>query len=137
MFLILSARRYRALTTDPLTGLTIRNAFDRRRATRYRYVWYLDLDGLKQINDRDGHEAGDRYIQAAIDELQQYFRRQNDYMVRWGGDEVLVFSDRASLPPLKYWSAGQSVLAGDLEAAIQGADLQMYNDKRTRKNAKK
>ncbi len=133
MFRIVSARRYQEITTHPLTGLITRTAFDRRIARRYRYVWYFDLDGLKQINDKEGHEAGDRHIQAGIAELYQHFRRSTDYLIHWGGDELLAFSDRGELPPLKYWSAGRSNLATDLEAAIRVADAKMYNDKRLRK----
>lgn len=48
-----------------------------------------DLDGLKRINDRDGHEAGDRAIYAAA-ELLRTTARTVDHVARVGGDEFLI-----------------------------------------------
>ena len=58
---------------DPLTGLFDRRSFDRllemsvARSLRYHWPFTLvviDLDGLKQINDGQGHAAGDAALQA-------------------------------------------------------------------------
>ena len=84
--------------TDRLTGLENRSGWDHLLANeenrRARYpeavsVVSADLDGLKQINDRDGHEAGDRAIAAAA-ELLRKTARSVDHIARVGGDEFLI-----------------------------------------------
>ena len=48
---------------------------------------YMDLNGLKEINDRYGHEAGDRMISRAATVLLKYF---SDHAFRVGGDEFII-----------------------------------------------
>jgi len=86
--------------TDALTGLLNRRAFVDRlygefaRATRYHTplsLLLVDLDGLKEINDRAGHRAGD----AALLGLARSLRdgcRSTDVGARWGGDEFVVLA---------------------------------------------
>ena len=50
----------------------------------------LDLDNFKSLNDRLGHQTGDRALQEVAGVLQRHFR-QEDIVVRLGGDEFLVF----------------------------------------------
>lgn len=90
--------------TDPLTGLYNRRglaqqmASELARSRRYRQplaVVLIDLDGLKRINDRDGHTAGDaalRQIAAAIRAEQ----REGDIGARWGGDEFAILATNTS-----------------------------------------
>lgn len=52
-------------------------------------VCFADLDGLKQVNDRYGHEAGDSYLMTVSETLKGACREQ-DILVRYGGDEFLV-----------------------------------------------
>ena len=49
-------------------------------------VLYADVDGLKRINDTQGHEAGDRLIQAAARALRCALR-ETDLVARVGGDK--------------------------------------------------
>jgi diguanylate cyclase len=84
--------------TDVLTGLANRRALsihlerELRRSIRYgtpASVLLIDVDGLKQINDRHGHAAGDRVIRhvgIAINEV----LRDTDFGARWGGDEFAI-----------------------------------------------
>lgn len=51
-------------------------------------VSFIDIDGLKAINDKYGHEEGDRIISAAADILQK--KTKKSYVVRYGGDEFIV-----------------------------------------------
>ena len=90
---------------DPLTGLLNRRSMlehlarDRRRSERTGEplaVVMLDLDLFKELNDRDGHLEGDRYLRdlAAIwvSEL-----RGGDILARLGGDEFVVVMPNCSL----------------------------------------
>ena len=52
-------------------------------------VLYLDLDGFKEVNDRGGHDAGDRLLREVAQRLQQGLR-QGDLMARVGGDEFVA-----------------------------------------------
>jgi len=52
-------------------------------------VIYCDMDGLKKINDKYGHEAGDKAIIAEANILKNHFR-SNDVIARIGGDEFAM-----------------------------------------------
>jgi diguanylate cyclase (GGDEF)-like protein len=93
---------------DGLTGLGNRRAFDRdldREIARARRngspltLAVVDLDGLKRINDIDGHAAGDAAIVALADALRATSRR-GDRAYRIGGDEFAVLlSDALIVEP--------------------------------------
>ena len=83
---------------DALTGCINRTLlFDRlgqeiRRAERLRQrfaVMFVDLDRFKQVNDRYGHAAGDKVLQAVADRLMAVLRR-SDTVARVGGDEFVL-----------------------------------------------
>ena len=82
-------------THDVMTGLYNRAYFDtelERVAKGRKYpasIIMADLDGLKAVNDTDGHEAGDQLIRAAADILRNSFRG-DDVVARIGGDEFAV-----------------------------------------------
>ena len=85
--------------TDALTGLHNRAFFNRELArliahktgrARLDYcVIAADINGLKPINDRFGHEAGDRLI-ARVGSLLREHSRKDDVVCRIGGDEFAV-----------------------------------------------
>jgi diguanylate cyclase (GGDEF)-like protein len=88
----------REARTDPLTGLANRSAWEELlrlhspRQDRYHRpisVVSADLDGLKVINDREGHAAGDDRIRAAAEVL-KLNTRAGDVVARVGGDEFFV-----------------------------------------------
>jgi diguanylate cyclase (GGDEF)-like protein len=90
-------------TTDGLTGLLNRRALEQRaadllsQARRYHdplSVLLIDLDHFKQINDRHGHAAGDRALQAFARVLRTCLR-QGDLACRYGGEEFCVLLSRA------------------------------------------
>ena len=100
----------RALSlVDELTGLHNRRGFFAlteqqlriaRRERRALALVYADLDGLKAVNDRLGHEAGDRAIVGAA-ALLRSVSRSSDIVARLGGDEFAVLvSDGAAAPLL-------------------------------------
>ena len=90
---------FRALAqTDGLTGLPNFRSFHARleeevaRAHRYGHPLacaMVDLDGLKEINDRLGHAAGNRAIVALADAVREQLR-DTDFAARYGGDEFVV-----------------------------------------------
>jgi diguanylate cyclase (GGDEF)-like protein len=84
--------------TDPLTGLFNRRGWDRRlRATETvlayrddreisrRYILAIDIDNLKQTNDREGHAAGDALLKRAAAALLTWCG--DGIVARIGGDE--------------------------------------------------
>jgi diguanylate cyclase (GGDEF)-like protein len=93
-----NARHHQAATVDSLTGLFLRDYFFRRlqeefhRSARYGgpfALLMLDLDEFKQINDRHGHLAGDRYLRALGPTLRASLRLA-DLACRYGGDEFCI-----------------------------------------------
>jgi diguanylate cyclase (GGDEF)-like protein len=90
----------RLSTTDPLTGLAnrrrLRAAFadELNRAARYETplsLLLVDLDRLKDINDRHGHADGDRALQLVAEALRRSCRA-TDLAARYGGDEFVVLA---------------------------------------------
>jgi diguanylate cyclase (GGDEF)-like protein len=86
--------------TDELTGLNNRRGFltlgerELRRAARNKenvLLLFIDLDGMKEINDRHGHEAGDRALCDTAELLRACFR-DSDVLARLGGDEFVVLA---------------------------------------------
>jgi diguanylate cyclase (GGDEF)-like protein len=79
---------------DPLTGLSNRLGWDEAVLAAAEHVAaggpasvvIVDLNGLKAVNDEQGHEAGDRLLQRAADALGSVARR-GDTVARLGGDE--------------------------------------------------
>ena len=56
-----------------------------------------DLDGLKQINDQFGHDAGDRAIKGAAKVLSGHTFRKEDVVARIGGGEFIVILPKVDL----------------------------------------
>jgi diguanylate cyclase (GGDEF)-like protein len=84
--------------TDELTGLNNRRGFfilaEQKLQITYCthtpiHLFFIDLDGLKRINDEFGHDMGDVAIIGAANILKKTFR-QSDIVARLGGDEFLV-----------------------------------------------
>jgi diguanylate cyclase (GGDEF)-like protein len=88
----------RLSTIDALTGLYNRRAFharlreEWRRSRRYRAplsLLLIDVDGLKQVNDDHGHDAGDRVLRGVAGAI-KHTLRETDFGARWGGDEFAI-----------------------------------------------
>ncbi|MDH3403664.1 MAG: sensor domain-containing diguanylate cyclase [Acidobacteriota bacterium] len=141
--------------TDPLTGLYNRGAWEEtleieeKRCRRYGSpagVLLIDLDGLKQVNDAEGHAAGDRLLKRAALVLREAVR-ESDFVARIGGDEFAVLApDESALTlerleeRLRRSFEGASIAASlggarrdprqSLAAAVEQADRVLYADKR-------
>lgn len=146
--------------TDPLTGLGNRRWFAARlqsevaRAARYGTplsLLMIDMDGLKLVNDRLGHAAGDRALSAIASVLRQRSRSM-DFAARIGGDEFALIlpltratraSELASRIVRSLPSQGrevalsvsigvadlENVAAPDAGALLRAADQAMYRAK--------
>jgi diguanylate cyclase (GGDEF)-like protein len=96
-------------TTDSLTGLINRQAFDFlfgeylkdtvRNNTIFSAIIF-DIDFFKKINDRYGHLIGDTVIKK-VSEISKMSVRRNDYVARWGGEEFIVLLKNCGLEEAK------------------------------------
>lgn len=151
---------------DPLTGLANRRLFDEllaadlsrtQRDERSLAVAFLDLDGLKHVNDVYGHDAGDVVLRETASRLRSVLRGA-DKIARLGGDEFAVIyspGDSSSfnlIPridhalaepiaidaetfvtcPASIGVADTSTVGYSSEALIAAADEAMYENKRAR-----
>jgi len=147
-----------AARTDPLTGLANLRAWDEAlsreiaRATRHGRpfsILMLDFDGLKAVNDSQGHQAGDRALRTAVSAWLSILRA-SDLLARVGGDEfaaALPHCDRdgavalgerlrASTPSGETCSVGVAEWRpGETEAALcERADQALYAAKGAGRN---
>jgi diguanylate cyclase (GGDEF)-like protein/PAS domain S-box-containing protein len=97
---------YDLATHDPLTGLPNRSFFSEqfrqamaraKRSGRLAGLLYLDLDRFKPVNDRLGHECGDRLLRTVAKRLSALVREE-DTVARLGGDEFAVVLEHLSRP---------------------------------------
>ena len=88
---------------DTLTGLANRSMMmeqlERHLALAKRHghavaLLYIDLDGFKLVNDRFGHNVGDRVLQLVADRFRSVIR-EGDLLCRQGGDEFVVLVPEA------------------------------------------
>ena len=139
--------------TDMLTGLYNRtemhrwmNAYAGGALPQPAGVLFADLNGLKAVNDTDGHDAGDKLLRDAASALLEVFGSYEVFRV--GGDEFAVFLPGATEADLarkaeqlraaaaKYdkvdFAIGWCVedAGEDIEQALNIADERMYADKR-------
>jgi diguanylate cyclase (GGDEF)-like protein len=109
-------RAERALHTEPVTGALTRYSFDvtfrngKDALIPFGSVIVADLDGLKQINDGLGHDAGDAALRAVAAGLRAVLRR-DDLVYRWGGDEFVVVMAGApeALARTRMWGLNAAV----------------------------
>jgi diguanylate cyclase (GGDEF)-like protein len=101
---------YKLAALDQLTGLYNRRSGELRlgeeisRAVRHGRpltLLLLDVDGLKQINDKHGHAAGDLLLKGFSDRLQRAIRG-SDLAARLGGDEFMVLLPECRVEEVKH-----------------------------------
>lgn len=137
---------------DTLVGVGNRNRYIRDVESRYRAcngpagVIYVDINGMKQINDRYGHQQGDQVLVDAAQKIRLLFSEDSIYRV--GGDEFVVivlgqekelFDKKAQdLTNLFAGERGYTASIGtswsgfctNIQAIIYEADEKMYHDKK-------
>lgn len=147
-----------AALEDSLTGIANRRGFLEKLDAlppqqRSGCVAIVDIDFFKQVNDRMGHDEGDRVLCAFADRLSSQVRRA-DVVARWGGEEFTVLfhdcsEDEAewTLARIAARSRAQPIgtvegnpitfsaglcrwLGGDIEDALRRADEALYEAKR-------
>ncbi|QEN08289.1 GGDEF domain-containing protein [Oceanispirochaeta crateris] len=83
---------------DSLTGLPNRHLFYDRlanlvaaqgRTPNHFAILFMDLDGFKAVNDKYGHEAGDKVLKSVSEKL-RILTRKSDTISRFGGDEFVL-----------------------------------------------
>lgn len=137
---------------DALTGILNRRAFDEDYAALTEVPFtlaLLDLDGLKQLNDTQGHAQGDKLLRIFAAALAAELGRSGA-AYRYGGDEFVVIADPLSddhllehvdaavlaarqLSPLVGVSVGVAHSSeADRAALLDLADARMYDSKRRR-----
>lgn len=136
---------------DFLTGLLNRNCYQKnlleRQQKDYQSVGcvYVDANGLHELNNQYGHEAGDRMLQCIAKAMKEQFG--GDYSYRIGGDEFVAFcfdqpkevaEQRLERLRRKVDQSGYCISIGmeyqkelkDMEDIIRMAERRMYDEKR-------
>ena len=150
---------------DPLTGLynrragkeKMQNQLDAAEHSDTQYaLLMIDLNNFKPINDQHGHKAGDLVLTTLADRFNKHVRA-DDIVIRWGGDEILMFIKQknhgldvlnitqklvAIIQEPIILEGGQAIMVGasighaifplngfDLDLLIQRADEVMYQVK--------
>lgn len=115
---------------DTLTGLVNRRigedvlATEVARARRYGQplsVAWMDLDRFKQINDRYGHDVGDRVLTAVSTGMVEAVR-DHDTVARWGGEEFIVIVPGQTAGQAYRATERLRTVIGELDARLPGAE---------------
>jgi len=86
---------------DELTGLSNRRSFDdqfsKDFSLAYREKLYfnfaiIDIDHFKLVNDKYGHQIGDKCLQLLAVAFRKTFNRSSDKIFRYGGEEFIIYS---------------------------------------------
>ena len=134
-------------TTDLLTNLKNRNAYEQilaqyeEDAPADLSCVYADVNGLHELNNSQGHAAGDKMLQTVAKVFVEYFGEEHVYRI--GGDEFLIFmetnldkvSEKALAAKEKIMEAGYHVSVGTASggnavSVVKVAELRMYEDKK-------
>jgi len=148
---------------DSLTGLANRRYAEERIEGRISVgkpfcIVVIDVNGLKSVNDKHGHLAGDNLLQQFAQELRSS-SRASDLVGRWGGDEFIIVMDgetagaQVQIERIKKWVFGDYTIrpgkgTGEvkvtvdaatglaewkpgetLKAVVERADAEMYKEK--------
>lgn len=108
------------ISVDPMTQLNNRNQMESYlygkmkgyNGNKELYVFIMDLDYFKQINDKYGHVEGDEAIMIAANTIRQMASKTNFFACRYGGDEFVVVSEtNKDFKPKEFLTEINSLLA--------------------------
>ena len=154
---------------DPMTGIANRRRFFEKANTLFSkakleclplYLFALDIDRFKEINDTYGHDVGDEVLKLFVDIVKKELGK-NDCFSRFGGDEFVIMamqtSQEKALNLIKKIqdniskthmllgvsvdfsvSIGMTEVEGfdeDIDAVIKRADVRLYREKRSKRNS--
>ena len=160
----------RQISTDELTGLNNRRRFNRHIETMLGgkqengapALLMIDIDEFKQINDKYGHQEGDRALSRTAEILKSCCRDSRFFLARIGGDEFVITINGCDLqyvqsveesismtaeqenasgrnPFTLSYSIGYSLFGEDgvnsADSLMSLADKRMYEEKRDKKEA--
>lgn len=156
---------------DTLTGVFNRAGFFRYAPTIIReanekhndlFILFLDLDGLKSVNDKYGHDEGDHFIRT-MGEILTKLHRHGELLMRYGGDEFVMLAQGYTKEDAENYiqkiqmeienynvlsdkpyrldaSIGYNIVEPcenpDIEELIESADREMYKVKNEKKRQK-
>ena len=138
---------------DPLTGALNRASFYadlKQHVTSIVAIYSIDLNGLKQINDTNGHEAGDELLKSAA-YLIQTCLLPGCFLYRTGGDEFVILCISMTKRQVQKLTAnlfdiqtkgcdfafGMHEFVTDAQMTFRMADDAMYTNKRNMRSQKK
>jgi diguanylate cyclase (GGDEF)-like protein len=132
-----------AATQDTMTGLGNRRKLETMAKLRGQWmVTTWDVDGLKRINDTQGHAAGDQYLRDFARALQSG-TAASDELFRMGGDEFMGLHQNYTDARRLEWRVSRvfpnvsmgwaMVVNGDLQRAMLEADEMLYEAKEAKK----
>lgn len=145
-------------TTDQLTKTHNRNGFyeliEKRNPHKSAGLILCDIDHFKKVNDTYGHDRGDEILKAFAECLKAHVRC-GDCVIRWGGEEFLIFCENIDsdglaelaerirhgvaelkvIPPITA-SFGTDIFNSNLglHASIKAADERLYRAKQLGRN---
>lgn len=159
-----NARLDKIAGIDSLTGLYNRRSMDKFLSSALSSgktfsVIMCDIDDFKKINDTYGHNSGDEVLKR-ISETMISILRENDFVCRWGGEEILILASgtplngaalvaeriRAHIEDMEVFceehtikctitaGAAESTEAATIEEIISLADERLYSGKKSGKN---
>ena len=102
IFIVYNYFQQNLISLDPLTKINNREQLDIYLTTKMKenhqkkdlYLFLLDIDQFKKINDELGHVVGDQIILKTADILKQIAHLHNCFISRYGGDEFIIVCER-------------------------------------------
>ncbi|MCG3865245.1 MULTISPECIES: GGDEF domain-containing protein [unclassified Photobacterium] len=144
------------ISIDSLTGCFQKEYLESSYIREHQRLVFIDLDGFKPINDLHGHSKGDEVLRDFAYTMKAMLR-ENDIMIRFGGDEFIVLFDSQNIDIVNKrmekirrgieehfstqelylsFSYGIATLEHGAKNALEIADKSMYEQKYTRKLVK-
>lgn len=115
---------------DDMTKLYNRQFLFREvKITDYFFMYFIDVNGLKKVNDSGGHFSGDEHIRKVIRNVKKLLS-DSDLFIRYAGDEFIVLSnDDNKLVSTELYSVGKAKTNSKLRPTIKKANNNLLKNK--------